>query len=149
MEKKGTFKRIVKALNESLVIPYDIHIVMTNSTMGPFYSPSKKTITLDYNDERWSAEQYDANYPDSDKETRDFYLNNINLFSLYHELGHALIDAYNIPMVGLEEDAADNLASVMILYYFNEGPQILLDNADYFDHAREASASQENQYWDV
>ncbi|RUR07964.1 DUF4344 domain-containing metallopeptidase [Legionella sp. km772] len=149
IEEKGTFKKIIKALNESLTIPYDIHIILTSSDIGPYYSPSKKTIFLDYNDERWSAQQYDANYPDSDKETRDYYLNNINLFSLYHELGHALIDAYNIPMVGSEEDAADSLAAVMILYYFTEGSQILLDNADYFERAREASASQENQYWDV
>ena len=41
------------------------------------------------------------------------------------------------------------MAVVMILYYFNEGPQILLDNADYFEQAREAGASQENEYWDV
>jgi len=38
---------------------------------------------------------------------------------------------------------------VMILYYFDKGDQILLDNADYFDRAREAGASEENQYWDV
>lgn len=149
IEEKGTFNKIIKALNESLTIPYDIHVILTSSDKGPYYSPSKKTIYLDYNDEHWSAQQYDANYPDSDKEERNYYLNNINLFSFYHELGHALIDAYNIPMVGSEEDAADSLAAVMILYYFNEGAQILLDNADYFEHAREASASQENQYWDV
>ena len=149
IESKGTFSKIIDALNESLIIPYDIHVILTSSDMGPYYSPSKKTIFLDYNDERWSAEQYDDTYPDSDKESRNYYLNNINLFSFYHELGHALIDAYNIPMVGSEEDAADSLASVMLLYYFTEGSQILLDNADYFERAREASASQENQYWDV
>ncbi len=149
IEKKGTFAKIIKALNESLVIPYDIQIIMTNSEYGPHYQPAKKLIVLDYGDERWAAAQYDKNYPDSDKKSREYYLNNINLFSLYHELGHALIDAYKIPMVGPEEDAADSLASVMLLYYFNYGDQILLDNADYFDRAREAGASQENQYWDV
>lgn len=149
IEQNEVFKKIIDNLNESLSIPYNIHVVLTSSKIGPYYSPSEKTIYLDYNDERWSAEQYDANYPDSDKESRDSYLNNINLFSFYHELGHALIDAYNIPMVGSEEDAADSLASVMILYNFDDGAEILLDNADYFEHAREASASQENQYWDV
>lgn len=149
IEEKGTFSKIIKALNETLTIPYNIHVVLTSSKIGPFYSPRNKTITLDYNDERWSAQQYDKNYPDSDKESRDYYLNNINLFSFYHELGHALIDAYNIPMVGQEEDAADSMASVMILYYFQYGPQILMDNADYFENAREAQESQENSYWDV
>lgn len=149
IEKKGTFKKIVKALNDTLIIPYDIRIVLTNSKYGPHYDPNEKMIVLDYGDERWSAAQYDQYYPDSDKETRQYYLNNINLFSLYHELGHALIDAYHIPMLGSEEDAADDLASVMILYYFKKGPNILLDNADYFDAARLANDSEENEYWDV
>lgn len=149
IEEKGTFDKIIKALNATLIIPYDIHVVLTSSDIGPFYSRKTKTITLDYNDERWSGQQYDKNYPESDKESRDFYLNNINLFSFYHELGHALIDAYGIPMVGSEEDAADSLASVMILYYFKYGPQILMDNADYYENAREAHESEENAYWDV
>lgn len=149
IEEKGTFKKIVQALNDTLVIPYDINIVLTNSKIGPHYDPSKKLIVLDYGDERWSAAQYDEYYPDSDEESRQYYLNNINLFSLYHELGHALIDAYNIPMLGSEEDAADDLAAVMILYYFKKGPNILLDNADYFDNARQVNDSEENEYWDV
>lgn len=36
----------------------------------------------------------------------------------------------------------------MILHYFKNGPQILLDNTEYFDNAREAGACEENQYWD-
>jgi hypothetical protein len=151
MEKKGTFRKIVKALNETLTIPYNIKIIMTSSKIGPYYSPSKKEIILDYNDELWAAKQYDKNYPDSDKETRNYYLNNINLGSLYHELGHALIDAYNIPMVAQEEDAADSLSAVLILYYFTEGPQIILDNADYYytsSQSRGDDGPEANDYWD-
>jgi hypothetical protein len=148
MEKKGTFRRIIKALNATLNIPYNIPIIMTNDDIGPNYDPETKTITLDYGDITWSADQYDEVYPHSDKETREYFLNNINLFSLYHELGHALIDAYNIPLVGSEEDAADGLASVMILYYFTMGDQIILDNAFYFGALRKESGNSEDQYWD-
>jgi hypothetical protein len=149
IEKNDTFTKIIDTLNKTLVIPYDINVVLTNSKHGPHYEPDKKLIVLDYGDERWAAQQFDKNYEeDSDEDSRQDYLNNINLFSFYHELGHALIDAYKIPVVGEEEDAADSMAAVMILHYFTNGPQILLDNTDYFDNARLAGDSEENQYWD-
>ena len=34
---------------------------------------------------------------------------------LYHELGHALIQQFDIPMLAREEDAADNLATLLFL----------------------------------
>ena len=150
IEKTGTFTKIIDTLNKTLVIPYDIGVVLTNSPKyGPHYEPDKKLIVLDYGNERWAAQQFDKNYEaDSDEESRQDYLNNINLFVFYHELAHALIDAYKIPVVGEEEDAADSMAAVMVLHYFENGPQILLDNTDYFDNARLAGDSEENQYWD-
>lgn len=39
-------------------------------------------------------------------------------FTLLHEIGHALIDHFGLPVFGLEEDAADQIATtVMILRY--------------------------------
>jgi hypothetical protein len=46
------------------------------------------------------------------------------VFILYHELGHALIDLLNLPVLGREEDAADNLASVMMI---PEQPDPMMD----------------------
>jgi len=37
------------------------------------------------------------------------------LFAVYHELGHALIDLLDLPVVGREEDAADSFAAVMMI----------------------------------
>ena len=37
------------------------------------------------------------------------------LLTLYHELAHALIDIYGLPMLGREEDAADNFALVELI----------------------------------
>jgi hypothetical protein len=147
LEEKGTFEKIITALNETLNIPYDINIIMTNRKGGSFYSHKKKTILLDYGTIQWSQEQYDLNHPDSDKQTRQYYLNNINLFNFYHELAHALIDAYNFDIIEQEEDAADNLAAVMILYYFKKGDLILLDVADYFNRISETQAPEEKEYW--
>jgi hypothetical protein len=46
------------------------------------------------------------------------------VFILYHELGHALIDLLSLPVLGREEDAADNLASIMMI---PEQPDPMMD----------------------
>ncbi|ODT70945.1 MAG: hypothetical protein ABS75_11060 [Pelagibacterium sp. SCN 63-23] len=43
-----------------------------------------------------------------------FAVNN-SLFTLYHEVGHLLIDKLDLPVLGREEDAADNIATWILL----------------------------------
>lgn len=43
-----------------------------------------------------------------------FAINN-SLFTLYHEVAHLLIDRLHLPVLGREEDAADNIATWMLL----------------------------------
>jgi hypothetical protein len=149
IEEKGTFKKIINALNTTLNIPYDIYVVMTNRTGGAVYFRTKKIIMLDYGDVSLMAKEYDKANPSADKVARQYFLNNINLGGFYHELGHALIDAYQIPVVGKEEDAADSLSAVMILYYFNKGEQILLDNTFFWKAFRNLDSNDDSRYWDV
>lgn len=47
-------------------------------------------------------------------DTLRFAVNNA-LFTLYHEVGHLLIDKLGLPVLGKEEDAADNIATWMLL----------------------------------
>jgi len=47
-------------------------------------------------------------------ETLRFAVNN-SLFTLYHEVGHLLIDKLKLPLLGREEDAADNIATWILL----------------------------------
>ncbi len=45
---------------------------------------------------------------------QEFALNN-SIFVLYHEIAHLLIDELDIPILGREENAADNFATLMLL----------------------------------
>ncbi len=47
-------------------------------------------------------------------DTLRFAINN-SLFTLYHEVGHLLIDKMKLPLLGREEDAADNIATWILL----------------------------------
>lgn len=48
------------------------------------------------------------------EEVRTYILGNA-MFTLYHELGHALIHELELPVLGREEDAVDNLASLLMV----------------------------------
>lgn len=78
-----------------------------------------------------------------------FVLGN-TLFTLYHELGHALIDKLQIPVLGREEDAVDALAVLMMLPE-KEDPaaeEMILVAADGHMMAYEQSEEDAEAFWD-
>ena len=66
--------------------------------------------------------------PEQIKDGVEFVTGNV-LFVLAHETGHALISALEIPVAGREEDAADQLATVMALKVANSFADRVLVNA--------------------
>lgn len=52
--------------------------------------------------------------------------------TLMHEIGHVLFDQYPLPLLAREEDAADALASVLLLEYVENGARVALNAADMF-----------------
>lgn len=61
-------------------------------------------------------------------ETRRFAANN-SLFVLYHEVAHLLIDQLRLPVLGREEDAADNLATWTLLKHNSLESHVVLRHA--------------------
>ncbi|MEM8813251.1 MAG: DUF4344 domain-containing metallopeptidase [Pseudomonadota bacterium] len=67
---------------------------------------------------------------DDIEEVRDFLIGNA-ISILFHETGHMLVTAYNLPVLGREEDAVDNLATLLLMDWdTDEGDQALIDSAD-------------------
>lgn len=51
-------------------------------------------------------------------------------YVLYHEIGHMFVSQFELPILGREEDAADNIATLMLLHAeTEEKDNILLDSA--------------------
>jgi hypothetical protein len=73
--------------------------------------------------------------------------------TFYHELGHALIDVLQLPVLGKEEDAADNLSVILMNDIWDEesAAEILTSDAtSYALMAAQAEAGgEEPVYWDV
>ncbi|MEJ8475251.1 DUF4344 domain-containing metallopeptidase [Roseibium algae] len=51
------------------------------------------------------------------------------LFTLYHEAGHMLVSELQLPILGQEEDAVDNLATITMLSAGDDDTDLLLTNA--------------------
>src|SRR5262249_55673694 len=53
------------------------------------------------------------------------------LFAVAHEFGHAVFDIYNLPVLGRQEDAADQFATHFLLQFGGERAQKLIWGAAY------------------
>ena len=54
------------------------------------------------------------------------------LFVFLHELGHGLITIYKLPAVGREEDAADQLAGLVLIATGDSGVDVAMRGAQFF-----------------
>jgi hypothetical protein len=64
------------------------------------------------------------------------------LFAVAHEFGHAVFDIYNLPVLGRQEDAADQFATHFLLHFGGTLSQRLIWGAaysynDYMKHAKD------------
>ncbi len=86
-----------------------------------------------------------------DEEAANFVSSNV-IATFYHELGHALIDVLELPVLGREEDAADALSAYLTHQIWEEetASAMIADTANaYLMYNDEASANgYETAYWD-
>ncbi|MFC3228743.1 DUF4344 domain-containing metallopeptidase [Marinibaculum pumilum] len=61
----------------------------------------------------WGAD--DPELTEEEAEDLVLFVNGNTLFTLYHELGHALVHRLEIPVLGREEDAVDSLAGWLMV----------------------------------
>lgn len=71
------------------------------------------------------------------------------LGTLYHELGHAMIDVLALPVLGQEEDAADVLAVVLTHNLWQEDEARAVASSTALSFLLTAAEGNEPVYWDV
>ena len=100
---------------------------------GPLYNPNENQIHIPYDfitevQHRFDKAKYQQSGVSIDEASQDALLH-----TLFHELAHALINIYELPVVGKEEDAADSLATFLLIELFEDGQEIAISAADLFD----------------
>jgi hypothetical protein len=126
---------VADGFTKSFKLPFDITIHAVNEFVGPAYDPSDKTITLSYKFVDFTAGVLKKNFPELRKDDEEFgrQIAAVDGFILVHEFGHAFVDAFDLPVLGKEEDAADAVATVFLTRAVDNGNEYAFDAARFFN----------------
>jgi Putative metallopeptidase len=137
----GVMGAVTKQLNNTFELPRDIDVVMASTNIGPAYVPDRHTIYVGYPFINTVFNTFSQAYPNITPGQLGTKTAQVMAFVLYHEIGHALIDQLHIPQTGREEDAVDNLATVINVQDNRNGGQFALSFADFFSLLQQAPSS--------
>jgi hypothetical protein len=148
LSKSKDFHRIIEGLNKEFKLPRDITVKFQMSE-GPYYNAATRQIGMSYQFIEYISQLYVRFYPKAaSKEVIKFTLQS-SVFLFYHELAHALIDVYKLPIVSNEETAADNLAVILALEHTTLGYDIVMNTAELFDlFDANVKGYKESDLWD-
>ncbi|MGY5143201.1 MAG: DUF4344 domain-containing metallopeptidase [Candidatus Nitrosopumilus sp. bin_32a] len=125
------FEKKSKELNSKLNLPSNIIIDVTQcDEINAFYDKRLDTILICYEMYQYLTELYSSIY--DDEHTIRGSIDGAMEFFFLHEVGHALIDVYGMPITGMEEDAVDQLATIILLQKGNDGVSAIAATAGFF-----------------
>ncbi len=103
---------MIKKLNEKLILPYNVTVTTDDcSVSNAFYVKEQHTVLICYDLMNTIWQTLNTGYTGTAENANEITLNTIK-FVTYHEIAHALIDVYNLSVLGKEEDAADIFATI-------------------------------------
>ncbi len=132
-------------LNRSLGLPYDITLRSKDcGEINSFYNPGDHSVTVCYELMEHFFKIFRST-GDSEQKSYDKMFDAVQ-FVFLHEIGHALIDTYKLPVMGNEEDAADRCSAFINLNELgDEGVRSVLAASDAFAvEAKNTSANDRN-----
>lgn len=141
IKKEKLLERAADKLNRSLMLPYNIAL-RTQDCGEPnaFYYARDHSIMVCYELMEQYYRQFKSVGMDDDKAYDKMF--DAVRFAFLHELGHALIDAYKLPVLSNEEDAADRCSSYICLTELgDEGVRAVQAAADSFKIASRSAPS--------
>ncbi len=113
-QRYGYFEKVSALITSEIALPGDITVVLTNcGTANAFYSSEKHAIVIcnELTKENYQLLRQNGYEQDKALKTAIF----ASLFFFYHESGHMLIHELNLPVVGKEEDVADQFSAFFLL----------------------------------
>jgi len=155
------FESNIEYLNGLFALPHDVEIqLMECNVANAFYDWNLKQIIICYEfiDSVYSNFEltHQSEIASGSMTTEDIIImtKDVMDFAFYHELGHALIDVYDLPITGLEENAADQFSTIFLLVTENQegyegvvGQDILYNVGTWF--LVQTELYEQSAYWDV
>ena len=140
-------QQIIANLNEQVALPWDIVVSFEDcDTPDAFYAPETRQLTVCY---QLIDEYYDLfGRKIKDKTKLDEVVRGAVASTFFHELGHGLVDAWKVPITGKEEDAVDQLSTLILIKHTKNGEQMALDGAISFKLYADLEKGEQKIYWD-
>ncbi|MGD1900164.1 MAG: DUF4344 domain-containing metallopeptidase [Phormidesmis sp.] len=114
MQRTQSMERLLSGVNQILFLPEPLTVNQQECGMvNAYYSPVDRQIVMCYELVDYFlnlyASQNDPSAPPAEVSTAGALA-----FVLWHEIGHALVDILDVPVLGREEDAADQFSTVLL-----------------------------------
>jgi hypothetical protein len=134
-------ERAADGLNQALILPHDIYLKSKDcGDVNAFYKPDEQSVTVCYELMEQFFRDFKSNGYDDAKAYNMMF--DATRFVFLHEIGHALIDTYNLPVTANEEDAADRCSSFINLEELgDDGVKAVLAAAEAFQIESRASSN--------
>lgn len=138
---------IVDELNKQLALPFDVNVSLEKcNDADAYYDQVSHTVMVCY-------ELLDSYYHLFSPVVRgrakmDEAVTGAAVSVFLHELGHAVIDAWDLPITGREEDAADQFATLLMINGLDDGERMALNGARAFELFANLEKGQAKFYWD-
>lgn len=113
---------ITNSLNQALALPTDVNVTFKDcGQVNAWYQPNTKTIIFCY---EFMEFFYNKSIEmGKSEEDANGIMIGATLFFFFHELGHCLIDVYDLPATGREEDSVDQLSTYILMDELDEEGQ--------------------------
>jgi len=143
----NVYDKKAQLLNCIFILPEDITIIAEEcGSANAYYDRKNKEVVMCYElmyyIDRFSIAQTET------FEKKASMFNGILFFTLEHELGHALADVYDLPITGMEEDAVDQLASLLMLQSPQSTAYLVSAEMFFLAHGEFGSKTSELAFWD-
>jgi Putative metallopeptidase len=136
------FGGLVEMISGQLALPETIDVVARECGMvNAFYNRKEKKITICYELMAYHALSFKADYNTAEDVKR--LVNDTTIFTFFHELGHGLVDVLELPVLGREEDVADEFAGLTLLRLNDAGKNAVLTASDSFIFKPESAKKEE------
>lgn len=141
------FPKVVQGLNEIVALPRDSAVLFTDcGKINAYYDAGAPGIVVCYELLGYFRDLFDEG--SRDPEQLDRVVLGATFFGFLHELGHALVDQLELPVTGREEDAVDQLATIILVEAGTDGLEMALRGAESFLLQAKDTRFEKTPFWD-
>jgi hypothetical protein len=140
-------EKLITELNQRLILPFDLEVSFEDcKEPDAYYDPESHQILLCHQ----LIDEYYRLFAKKIKDQKklDDAVRAAVAATFFHELGHGLVDAWKIPITGREEDAVDQLSTLVLIEGTEGGEQMALDGALSFKLYADLAKGEQKIFWD-